>query len=91
MSIADSWGWGQSYIIRGSWTVAIPNSLKPGNYLIRHEAVNLDASLQFYPECAHLNITGTGTAVPSPEYLAKFPGSYKEDGERHVLQLFDFG
>ena len=30
-----------------------------------------------YPECAHLTVTGTGTAVPSSTYLAAIPGVYK--------------
>jgi hypothetical protein len=78
-SIASSWGWAQSSFIENGWSVTIPKNLKPGKYLIRHEAVNLDASLQFYPECANLEVVGEGTQLPTEEYLAEFPGAYSPD------------
>ncbi|KAI8966627.1 lytic polysaccharide monooxygenase [Daldinia sp. FL1419] len=77
--------WWQTYaagawstIPKVPWNVTIPN-LKPGNYLIRHEIVNLEASLQFYPECAQLEVVGDGDAVPPEEYLVQFPGAYSAD------------
>jgi len=76
----DLIGWGtQTYPAPGI-TVSIPKNLKPGSYLIRHEVIML-ASIpaQFYVECAQLQVTGEGTAVPGTEYLASFPGSYKDD------------
>ena len=67
----------------GLWPVRIPISLRPGLYMIRHEILSLhiEGKPQFYPECAHLNITGTGTALPPKEYLKKFPGAYDANGE----------
>lgn len=62
----------------GVWNITIPN-LKPGNYLIRHETTNLEASLQFYPECAQLEVTGDGDSTPSEDYLVEFPGAYSPD------------
>ncbi|KAI3318474.1 lytic polysaccharide monooxygenase [Xylariaceae sp. AK1471] len=78
----NSWeAWEAGYIIRRGVNMTIPRALKPGNYLIRHEAINLEANLQLYPECAQLNITGDGKAVPDPEYLVEFPGAYRDDQE----------
>ncbi|OBT64607.1 hypothetical protein VE03_06381 [Pseudogymnoascus sp. 23342-1-I1] len=62
------------------YTVAIPKNLKPGKYLIRHEVIMLASRPpQFYIECAQLSITGNGTATPSSDYLASFPGTYKDE------------
>lgn len=63
------------------YTVAIPKNLKPGKYLIRHEVIMLASRPpQFYIECAQLSITGNGTASPSGDYLASFPGTYTAEG-----------
>ncbi|KAK8103507.1 glycoside hydrolase family 61 protein [Apiospora kogelbergensis] len=61
------------------WPVAIPASLRSGTYMVRHEIMSLHIANkpQFYPECAHLNVTGTGDALPAEEkYYARFPGVY---------------
>jgi len=70
----------------GLWPVTIPASLKPGAYIIRHEilSIHIENKPQFYPECAHLNITGAGAAFPPKEYLHKFPGAYAADGKNCV-------
>ncbi|TVY82170.1 Cellulose-growth-specific protein [Lachnellula suecica] len=67
------------------FSVTIPESLKAGSYLIRHEVIMLASgpqsgspgTAQFYPECAQLNVTGGGDNFPSDEYLVSFPGAYK--------------
>lgn len=63
--------------------MTIPATLKPGLYIVRHEILSLHVANgpQFYPECAHLNISGTGNAFPSERYMARFPGAYAEDGK----------
>ncbi|KAH8598157.1 family 61 putative glycoside hydrolase [Bisporella sp. PMI_857] len=69
--------WGTNEVMtKLKWTSTIPASLTPGNYLIRHELLALHQSNtpQFYAECAQLVITGSGTANPSSQYLAKIPG-----------------
>jgi hypothetical protein len=45
------------------WTETIPATLKPGNYLIRQEmiALHIVNKPQWYPQCAHLTVTGNGT------------------------------
>ncbi|KAF2657953.1 lytic polysaccharide monooxygenase [Lophiostoma macrostomum CBS 122681] len=80
-------GWPQFDLIvplenpKSGWTLNIPKTLKPGNYMIRHEILMLEQMPpQFYPECAQLKIEGDGTAFPSEEYLVKFPGPYKMTG-----------
>ena len=60
-----SWG---TAVVKATlqWPAAIPANLAPGNYLIRHELLALHQvyTLQCYPECAQLVVTGTGTGVP---------------------------
>jgi len=64
------------------FSVTIPKQLKAGAYLIRHEVIMLAANpAQFYPQCAHLMVTGEGTKLPSKEYLVSFPGAYQAAGQ----------
>ncbi|KAL1945871.1 hypothetical protein VTO73DRAFT_1873 [Trametes versicolor] len=73
------WAQGQLIANNNSWTTTIPASLKAGEYFLRHEllAIHTSNQPQFYPECAQLIVTGSGTAQPSGSYLVKFPGAYK--------------
>ncbi|KAF2423705.1 hypothetical protein EJ08DRAFT_652585 [Tothia fuscella] len=73
--------WGTNKMMKDgfSLTVKIPATLEPGNYLIRHETINLArAPAEMYPECAQLKVTGSGTAKPSKEFLFKLPGAYRK-------------
>ncbi|KAI2638426.1 glycoside hydrolase family 61 protein [Xylaria nigripes] len=72
------------------WPVTIPASLKPGFYVVRHEILSIHVANkpQFYPECAHLNISGTGTGFPSPRYMARFPGAYAEDDPSIFIDIY---
>jgi cellulase len=51
-----------------TWTVTIPASLRPGNYVLRHEIIALHEGFkggaQFYPQCLNLVVTGSGTDDP---------------------------
>jgi hypothetical protein len=84
--IRDASSWYQSRLVAHSnvapgWTVTIPQELKPGNYLIRHEMMYLFGSpTQIYVNCAQLAVTSQGNRIPSSEYLVKFPGAYRMDG-----------
>ncbi|CAE6370929.1 unnamed protein product [Rhizoctonia solani] len=65
----------------GLWTVKIPQSLQPGQYLMRHEIIALHGAqnypgAQFYPSCIQFEITGSGTALPNDSNLVSFPGAY---------------
>ncbi|KAI0002346.1 lytic polysaccharide monooxygenase [Xylariaceae sp. FL0662B] len=72
------------------WPATIPATIRPGLYVVRHEilSIHIADKPQFYPECAHLNITGTGTASPSPEYFAKFPGAYDENDPSVKIDIY---
>lgn len=64
--------------------VTIPKNLEDGNYLIRHEVINLQSNkndgAQFYVECAQLKVEGRGDKFPTHEYMAMFPGTYNSSG-----------
>lgn len=63
---------------KGKKDIKIPADLKAGKYLVRQEIIALheaDAAptangrgAQFYPACAQLDITGSGTAVPDQKF-----------------------
>ena len=62
------------------YTYQIPECLKAGHYLVRHELIALhDAAQypgpQFYPGCHQLTVTDGGSTTPSS--LVAFPGAYK--------------
>jgi hypothetical protein len=71
-------GWDIAKLVGGNkpWSSKIPANLAPGNYLVRHELIALHQanSPQFYPECAQVVITGSGTAQPGSSYKAAIPG-----------------
>jgi hypothetical protein len=55
---------------KGVWTVKVPKSLAPGNYVFRHEIIALHGAgslngAQNYPQCFNIQITGSGTANPT--------------------------
>ncbi|KAM7185857.1 Glycoside hydrolase [Naviculisporaceae sp. PSN 640] len=74
-------GWDIAKLVGGNkeWTSTIPLGLAPGNYLLRHELIALHQANapQFYPECAQVQITGSGTLEPDSSYKAAIPGYCK--------------
>jgi hypothetical protein len=53
----------------GKWSVTVPESLAPGQYVLRHEIIALHSAgdtngAQNYPQCFNLEVTGSGTASP---------------------------
>ncbi|KAH7082726.1 glycoside hydrolase family 61 protein F [Paraphoma chrysanthemicola] len=65
---------------RNVWNVTIPACLAPGQYLIRHDIIQLTSAkdvggAMFYPNCLQVEVTGTGKVVPTAN-LAGFPGAY---------------
>jgi hypothetical protein len=53
-----------------SWTITIPPTLAPGNYVLRHELIALHSAdsrggAQNFPQCVNLQVTGSGSATPS--------------------------
>ncbi|RYP89863.1 hypothetical protein DL770_004015 [Monosporascus sp. CRB-9-2] len=63
--------WADDLLIENglTWTTTIPASIKPGNYVLRHELIALheggsEGKTQMYPQCVNLKITGSGTESP---------------------------
>lgn len=53
-----------------AWTINIPSSVAPGNYVLRHEIIALHSGgqpngAQAYPQCINLQVTGSGSSTPS--------------------------
>ncbi|KAK5656997.1 hypothetical protein OQA88_3520 [Cercophora sp. LCS_1] len=75
-------GWEIAKLVGGNkqWTSTIPQGLAPGNYLIRHELIALHQANapQFYPECAQIVVTGSGTLQPDASYKVAIPGYAKQ-------------
>lgn len=74
-----------------SYSLTIPEDIAPGNYLIRHELLALHSAYdelgaQFYPMCANLKISGSGTANPPG---VKFPGAYKKDDAGILVNIYN--
>ncbi|KAF3004777.1 hypothetical protein E8E13_002001 [Curvularia kusanoi] len=79
--------WAVDKLLAGSYTgkkgqhdMTLPN-LAPGDYILRpeinalHEG-NRQGGAQFYMECVHIKVEGSGTAQ-LPSNGVKFPGAYK--------------
>ncbi|KAI0023606.1 lytic polysaccharide monooxygenase [Xylariomycetidae sp. FL0641] len=63
--------WADDLIVENSftWDATIPASLKPGNYVWRHEIIALhsagsEGGAQLYPQCFNLKVTGSGSQSP---------------------------
>ncbi|PGH01403.1 hypothetical protein AJ80_09003 [Polytolypa hystricis UAMH7299] len=83
--------WGTADVLNTlKWTATIPARLAPGNYLIRHELLALHQANtpQFYPECAQLVVTGSGTETPSGEYLTPIPAYASQNDPGIMVSLF---
>jgi cellulase len=69
---------------RNSWTITIPSSTAPGQYVLRHEIIALHSAgqpngAQFYPQCVNIEVTSGGSTRPSGSpatsfYRASDPG-----------------
>ncbi|KAL2000382.1 hypothetical protein VTN02DRAFT_3192 [Thermoascus thermophilus] len=64
--------WASDTLIKNnnSWTVTIPSTIAPGNYVLRHEIIALHSAenkdgAQNYPQCINLEVTGGGTDNPA--------------------------
>lgn len=73
-----------------SWTVTLPSDIVAGQYLIRHELLALhsagtEGGAQFYPMCANLQVTGSGTAAPEG---VKFPGAYSATDPGILVNIY---
>ena len=65
--------------------ITIPSNLAPGNYLVRHECINLQFAhlgvgrAEFYPACAQIRIGGSQTGQPTDNEFVRLPGAYHDD------------
>ncbi|KAK4661120.1 uncharacterized protein QC763_0113220 [Podospora pseudopauciseta] len=73
----------------------IPECLKPGFYLVRHEIIALHSAwaakgAQFYPSCHQLEVSGSGSVVPSTSNaeLVGFPGAYDAEDPSILFQVW---
>jgi cellulase len=74
-----------------TWTVTIPSDIVAGQYLIRHELLALhsagtEGGAQFYPMCANLVVSGSGSA--SPEGVS-FPGAYSASDPGILVDIYN--
>lgn len=68
-SAPGKWASDELIAADGKWSVTIPESLAPGQYVLRHEIIALHSAgdvngAQNYPQCFNLEVTGSGTASP---------------------------
>lgn len=80
-------GWDIANLVGGNkqWTSKVPAGLAPGNYLVRHELIALHQANapQFYPECAQVKISGSGSAQPDASFKTSIPG-YCKDSDANI-------
>ncbi|KAL5480779.1 hypothetical protein ACEPAI_9719 [Sanghuangporus weigelae] len=81
------------YATNSVYSVSIPESLRPGQYIVRHEIVALHQSYsypgaQFYPSCIQIEVTGCGNAFPTDDFLDSFPGAYTPDTPGIVYDVY---
>ena len=65
-TVPGNWGSDKLIAANNSWTVTIPKSVAPGNYVLRHEIIALHSAgdangAQNYPQCVNLKVTSSGT------------------------------
>jgi hypothetical protein len=65
-----SWASDKLMANNNSWSITIPSSIAPGNYVLRHEMIALHSAgnadgAQNYPQCINLEVTGSGTDKPA--------------------------
>ena len=77
--VATPVAWGLDHLINRGANVTIPETLRPGHYLLRYEIINLERRTEFYPQCLQLEVSGDGKDAPGDEYMVQFPGAYSMD------------
>jgi hypothetical protein len=76
--------WTQIELFNGGVSSAtIPETLAPGNYMVRHEIIALHLATamggaEFYEGCVQTRIGGNQTGAPSPSDLVSLPGAYSD-------------
>ncbi|KAJ2897569.1 hypothetical protein MKZ38_004554 [Zalerion maritima] len=84
--------WASDVLIENgnAWIVDIPETLAPGNYVLRHEIIALHEGFkangaQLYPQCINIQVTGSGTDSPAGVLATEL---YQEDDEGIVFDIY---
>ncbi|KAI0007325.1 glycoside hydrolase family 61 protein [Xylariaceae sp. FL0662B] len=90
-SATGTWASDTMIANNNTWLVQIPSTVKAGNYVLRHETIALHSAgsvggAQNYPQCFNLEITGSGTEVPSGTLGTAL---YKEDDAGIVVDIYN--
>ncbi|KAK0728646.1 glycoside hydrolase [Lasiosphaeria miniovina] len=69
----------------------LPTCIAPGQYLLRMETLALHSAktqgaAQFYQSCAQINVSGSGTLLPSS--TVSFPGAYKANDPGILINIY---
>ncbi|RSL77746.1 hypothetical protein CEP51_008797 [Fusarium floridanum] len=72
------------------WMVQVPENIKPGFYVLRHEMIALHSGgqengAQNYPQCFNLEVTGSGTEEPAGTLGTEL---YKADDEGILFNIY---
>ncbi|KAJ7609384.1 glycoside hydrolase, partial [Mycena polygramma] len=87
--------WAQAKLDTGApATLTLPPTLAPGNYLLRFEIIALHTAqtpggAEFYPACAQLRVSGSGTGKPAASELVKLPGAYQGTDNGILVDVYD--
>lgn len=89
-STPGTYGDDQLIANNNGWMVQIPESIKPGSYVLRHEIIALHSAgqedgAQAYPQCFNLEITGSGTTEPEGVLGTEL---YKADDEGILFNIY---
>lgn len=64
--------WAAATLIKNNltWSVTVPESIAPGQYVLRHEIIALHSAgdengAQNYPKCINIEVEGSGSATPA--------------------------
>jgi hypothetical protein len=69
-------------------TITLPTDLPGGAYLLRFELIAMHSvPAQFYPWAAEIDLTSSGTSLPSSEYMGKFPDMYSAAANNMALDF----
>ncbi|KAJ0295987.1 hypothetical protein COL516b_012045 [Colletotrichum fioriniae] len=88
---ANKWASDELIAANNSWAVTIPTSLKPGNYVLRHEIIALHSAgqengAQNYPQCLNIEVTGSGSDLPAG---TKGEALYKADDAGILISIYN--
>ncbi|KAH6693447.1 cellulose-growth-specific protein [Plectosphaerella plurivora] len=74
--VTNNWAASKLMTAGGVAEYTIPECIEPGFYLVRHEIIALHQGAEYYPGCHQLEVTGSGSTVPTG--LVSFPGAYSK-------------